>query len=348
MEHSYREPMRTVIIVSLVLLALFPAHAQRSPFTDAEVRPPDSTGHYRLVISGHFHGSSGNRSGYPAATLLANLDTIAALAPNVLLSTGDLFLDAEADLPRYRKALFQRLPVPLFNAPGNHDASKAYVQAFGQALQVITLGSDHIVLLDTERDAGSVKGDQLDSLKTVLERATGRVFIVSHRPIWAEQDTVYGPLFEGNTRSMLPTNYRAEVEPLLLKAATHAEIYWISGSMAGRAPSSFFFQPHRPGLTFIQSAIRDLPRDAVLVADVGPGGVRWSAVSLTGRPVEDPRLHDAAWWRQRMGRPEPFNWRLLPYLVKTTVTTVEFLSGLAAGILVTVLLVLLVRRLRRA
>ena len=121
--------MRTVIIVSLVLLALFPAHAQRSPFTDAEVRPPDSTGHYRLVISGHFHGSSGNRSGYPAATLLANLDTIAALAPNVLLSTGDLFLDAEADLPRYRKALFQRLPVPLFNAPGNHDAGKAYVLA---------------------------------------------------------------------------------------------------------------------------------------------------------------------------------------------------------------------------
>ncbi len=49
-----------------------------------------------------------------------------------------------------------------------------------------------------------------------------------------------------------------------------------------------------------------------------------------------------------MGRPEPFNWRLLPYLFKSTVTTVEFLSGLAAGILMTVLLVLLVRRLRRA
>jgi hypothetical protein len=340
--------MRAVIVASMVLLSLFTAQAQRSPFTGAVVRPPDSTGHYRLVISGHFHGSSGGRSGYPAATLLANLDTLVALAPNVLLSTGDLFLDAEADLPRYRKALFQRLPVPLFNAPGNHDAGKAYVQAFGQALQVITLGSDHIVLLDTERDDGSVKGDQLDTLKAVLARATSRVFIVSHRPIWSEQDTVYGPLFEGNTRSLLPTNYCAEVEPLLLNAAAHAEVYWISGSMAGRAPSSFFFQPHRPGLTFIQSAIRDLPRDAVLVADVGPGGVRWSGVSLTGRPVEDPRTCDAAWWRKRMGRPEPFNWRVLPYIVKTTVTTVEFLSGLAAGILMTLLLVLLVRRLRRA
>lgn len=348
MEHTYSEAMRSVAAVLWVLLGLFTAHAQRSPFTGAEVRPPDSTGHYRLVISGHFHGSSGNRSGYPAATLLANLDTLAALAPNVLLSTGDLFLDAEADLPRYQKALFQRLPVPLFNAPGNHDAGKAYVQAFGQALQVITLGRDLIVLLDTERDDGSVKGEQMDTLKAVLKRATGRVFVVSHRPIWAEEDTVYGPLFEGNTRSMLSTNYRAEVEPLLLNAASHAQVYWISGSMAGRAPSSFFFQPHKPGLTFIQTAIRDLLRDALLVADVGPGGVRWSAVSLTGRPVEDPRTHDAAWWRQRMGRPEPFNWRLLPYLIKTTITTVEFLSGLAAGILVTVLLVLLVRRLRRA
>jgi 3',5'-cyclic AMP phosphodiesterase CpdA len=96
--------------------------AQRSPFTNVDVRPPDSTGHYRLVISGHFHGSSASRSGFPAATLLAGLDTIHALKPNVLLSTGDLFLDAEADIERYRSALLRKLDVALFNAPGNHDA----------------------------------------------------------------------------------------------------------------------------------------------------------------------------------------------------------------------------------
>ncbi len=322
--------------------------AQHSPFTSVAVRPPDSTGHYRLVISGHFHGSSVSRSGYPAATLLAGLDTINALRPNVLLSTGDLFLDAEADIPRYRHALFSKLNVPLFNAPGNHDAGRAYNEAFGSALHVIRMDADRILILDTERDNGSIKGDQLDTLRALVQGLKGRLFIVSHRPIWAEDDSIYSGLFAGNTRSLVPGNYRSEIWPLLQGIRAPGQVYWVSGSMAGRAPTSIFFQQHTPQVTFIQSAIRDELRDALLVADVGATVVEWSTISLTHGAVERPEVYDAAWWRERIARPEPFNWRLLPYIVWVTITRAEFLYGLLSGMLLFALIGVLIRRSRRS
>ncbi|MBL7983269.1 MAG: hypothetical protein JNL52_15815 [Flavobacteriales bacterium] len=321
---------------------------QTSPFTSVAVRPPDSSGHYRLVISGHFHGSSSNRSGYPAATLLAGLDTINALRPNVLLSTGDLFLDAEADIPRYRSVLFNRLNVPLFNAPGNHDAGPAYSEAFGPALQVVRMGADRILILDTERDNGSIKGDQLDTLRALVQGLNGRLFIVSHRPVWAEDDSNYSELFAGNTRSLVPGNYRTEVWPLLKDIEAPGQLFWISGSMAGRAPTSIFFQQHTPQVTFIQSAIRDELRDALLVADIGPDGVEWSVVSLTHSAVERPEVYNAAWWNDRIARPEPFNWRLLPYIVGVTITRIEFFYGLLVGALLVGLVGGLIRRARRS
>ncbi|HRH37377.1 MAG TPA: hypothetical protein PK760_03470, partial [Flavobacteriales bacterium] len=74
--------------LAAILLYPFSVSAQRSPFNGLEVLPADSTGHYRIIIGGHFHGESTNRSGYPAATLLANIDTINSLGANLFLSTG--------------------------------------------------------------------------------------------------------------------------------------------------------------------------------------------------------------------------------------------------------------------
>ncbi|MBL0043492.1 MAG: metallophosphoesterase [Flavobacteriales bacterium] len=113
------------------------ALAQRSPFNGLEVLPADSTGHYRILIGGHFHGESTNRSGYPAATLLANLDTINKLGANLFLSTGDLFMDPVKDMPRYQRALFSKLKMPLFNAPGNHDLEVSNSGAYSDRLYAL-------------------------------------------------------------------------------------------------------------------------------------------------------------------------------------------------------------------
>lgn len=311
------------------------ALAQRSPFTGMPVPPVADDGSYRLLFSGHFHGASNNRSGFPAATLLANIDTLNALAPHALLSTGDLFLNVAADSGRYRRALFNRLRMPLFNAVGNHDVEDGhYMARYGPLYGAVELGADRVIWLDTETDNGSIKGDQLRFLREAANRFAGKhFFIVSHRPVWAEDEPAYSELFAGNTRSMLATNFRGEVLPLLQELAQRAEVIWVSGSMAGMAPESIFFQRHAPGILYVQSAIRDLPRDAVLVVDARPDTLMWSTVSLTGREVPAVETLDADFWRSRMRKKEPFNVRLLPYLMRKAVERAEFWFGVATTLI---------------
>lgn len=316
--------------------------AQRSPFNGLDVLPADSAGHYRILIGGHFHGESTNRSGYPAATLLANLDTINKLGANLFLSTGDLFMDPVKDSARYQQALFSKLKVPLFNAPGNHDLPGALAKVrLPQWRQEV----DRFIILNTETNSGSIDTDDGTVLKFISEEghAVQRVFIISHRPIWSEDDPKYSDLFKDNTRSLTGTNFQRDIYPLLERIAEHAHVYWISGSLGGGAPSSIFMQQHAPNITYIQCAIRDEPRDALLIADVFPDTVKWSALSLTGQQLMSPEKYDAAWWRERAGKKEDFNWRLLPYLVKTTVLRKEFWWGALGG----ALLLALVRRLWR-
>lgn len=339
--------MRMKLVTSAVAMATLSLCAQQSPYTGHPVPGPDSTGRYRLLISGHLHGASSSASGFPAATVLANLDAINATRANVFLSTGDLFLLPDRDSARYATSFFSRLALPLFNAPGNHDLEG---RAFRAPMpQRIDLGNDRILLFDTERDNSDIKGDQLDLLRTVVdEAAAGRVkrlFIVSHRPVWAEDEVRYAALFSGNTRSLTGCNYTGTVLPLLRQAAAQAEVFWISGSMAGRAPASVFFQPHEKNITYIQCAVRDQLRDALLLADVGPDSVQWSLRSLTGEPVEPVSTYDAAWWEARQGKREAFNWRRIPYLVRKNVTSSVFWYG-AATMLVLLGLVWWLRRKR--
>lgn len=313
--------------------------AQRSPFNGLEVLPADSTGHYRILIGGHFHGESTNRSGYPASTLLANLDNLNRLGAHLFLSTGDLFMDPVNDGPRYQRSFFGKLNMPLFNAPGNHDTAKGSTSSE----PVDRVGCDLAVLtFNTEVAEGTFSATDLERLRAVTPCARS-LFIVSHRPIWAEDDPQYSGLFKNNTRSVTGTNFRKDVYPILERIAEHTHVYWISGSMGGSAPSSIFFQEHAKNITYIQCAIRDEPRDALLIADVYPDSVRWSALSLTGQKLMTPEEYDAAWWADRLGKSGDINWRLLPYLVKSTVLHKAFWWG----ILVALLLVFVVRRVLR-
>ncbi|MCC7503211.1 MAG: metallophosphoesterase, partial [Flavobacteriales bacterium] len=274
------------------------------------------------------------------ATLLANIDTINSLGANLFLSTGDLFMDPVNDLSRYQKAFFSKLKMPFFNAPGNHDLTGS-----GPSKVMLPHGKREgwmFLTLNSEASDGSIGLEQIAFMEAESQ-GVDNLFIISHRPIWAEEDPQYSPLFQGNTRSVLGTNFKKDVYPLLEQIAKHAHVYWISGSMGGTAQSSIFFQQHAPNITFIQSAIRNEPRDALLIADVYPDTVKWSALSLTGQKLLAPEAYDAAWWKARLGHTEGFNWKLLPYLVKTTVLHRAFWWG--AGLML--LLVLLVRRILR-
>jgi hypothetical protein len=133
------------------------------------------------------------------------------------------------------------------------------------------------------------------------------------------------------------------IYPILQETALRAKVHWVSGSMAGKAPASIFFQQHAPNIDYIQCAIRDLPRDAVLLADVSGDSIRWEAVSLTGMEMLNVLSYDATWWERSLVKKQPFNPRLIPLYIRQGLSSALFWYG--AGFML--LLLVLVRRTTR-
>lgn len=319
-----------------------------SPFNKLPI--DDTSKNYSFIVSGHFHGASTNISTYPASTLLGNIDTLNSLAPSFLMSLGDLFLDVnQTYIDHYQKSLFNKLKMPLLNAVGNHDLSNGnmYEKEYGKTFLVFRKNTELFIILNTELNDGSIKGEQLTILKNSINKAKEQnvknIFIFSHRPVWAETNPEYINLFEGNTHSQfgLP-NFEKEIRPLI--EASAIPIYWMSGSMAN-APASFFYdQDEKPTLTFIQTAIRDLPRDAVLQVNVSESKISFKGISLTGQVLEPIENYNIEYWNKSTPAEEPFNYRLLPYLTLQMITHQFFWIGFISCGVILLLFRLVIKR----
>jgi len=324
----------------------------RSNLNGIKLNLKDSTGKYSFIVSGHFHGSSNNQSGFPAASLLANIDNLNKMKLAFIASTGDLFMDPEKDYENYKLSFFQKLNAPLFNAVGNHDISGAfgnyYVKSNEPNMLWFRINTELYLFLDTEFKNGSLDDKQLNSLKSYLESkeyGEKNIFIFSHRPIWAEEDEEMKDFFLDNTRSEWGNNFKTEVEPLLIEAAKTKNIYWCSGSL-GNAPASFFYHKDEYGIAYIQSAIRDLPRDAMLKVNVDNGKVTFETFSLNSNKVEPLEHYNIEYWKKHYKDKQPFNYRLIPLYVKQTLFHRYFWYGIFTASFF-VLLIWFIRRRRK-
>jgi calcineurin-like phosphoesterase family protein len=291
-----------------------------SPFNKRELT--DTSADYSFIVSGHFHGASDNISTFPAATVLAGIDTLNALKPVMLISLGDMFIDVnETYIEHYRKSLFSKLQMPIFNAVGNHDLSNGnmYEKIYGKTFFSFFYRSEAFIVLNTELNDGNIEGDQLAFFKDALAQAeknnTRNIFIFSHRPVWSENDPAYEKLFEGNTRTYPGhNNYEEVIQPLLQKLTANRAVYWMSGSMAGGPVSFFYHKEPETGVTMIQTAIRDLPRDGVLQVNVTKGVVSLKGISLTGQTLEPVENYNIEYWLKNVPEEDAFSYRMLPYL----------------------------------
>jgi hypothetical protein len=319
-----------------------------SPFNKRIVQ--DTAPDYSFIVSGHFHGSSASQSTFPASTLLANIDTLNALQPLFLMSLGDLFQDVnDTYIDHYQRSLFNKLKMPLFNSVGNHDLANGnrYEKEYGKSFFSFRCHAELFIVLNTELNDGSIKGEQLDMLKTALLNASKQsvqhIFIFSHRPVWAEEHPQYSKLFPENTHSRFGgPNFKKEIQPILVQAGI--PVYWISGSM-GNGPASFFYDREASsGITYMQTAIRDLPRDAVLLVTVSAGKISFQGISLTGEQLQPVKNYDVAYWSQHITPEITFNYRLLPYLMLQMITHHFFWIGLVCGALLILVLIGLIKK----
>jgi hypothetical protein len=324
-----------------------------SPFNKRGVS--DTLSNYSFIVSGHFHGASSNISTFPASSLQANIDTLNSLKPSFLMSLGDMFLDVNAAyLDHYQKSLFSKLKMPLFNAVGNHDLANGnmYEKVYGITYFSFKVRSEFYIVLNTEIDDGSITDEQLKFFKNEMTAAslaeTKNIFIFSHRPVWAENNKRYKQLFPGNTRTAIGSNnFENAIKPVLSELAKTKNVFWMSGSMGG-GPASFFYDKEPlSNITFIQTAIRDLPRDAVLLVNISNGKVSLSGISLTGETLEPIENYNIDYWSTASAPEEKFNYRLLPYLTKQMLMHYYFWIGFFSALSIILLSLFIKRRWRK-
>lgn len=352
METKKKSKLHFLLLIQLIVCTGL--HAQiTSPFNGLAIQ--DTSGNYTFLVSGHFHGASTNASTFPASSLLANIDTLNSLKASFLMSLGDMFIDVnDTYLKNYERSLFHKLKMPLLNAVGNHDVANGnmYEKVFGKSFLAFTKGTERFIILNTEVNDGSIKNEQLDLLKEQLDEASlngvKNVFIFSHRPVWAEAIKKYEGLFSGNTRSAIGSNNFADVvKPLLTAISQTKNVYWLSGSMAGGPASFFYDKEEETNVVFMQTAIRDLQRDAVLQVEIKNGAVSFSGLSFAGDPLKKIEEYNIAFWKDTVVPEEKFNFRLLPYLALQLVTHCDFWIGVMVSMLLT-LLVVFFKRKRKA
>jgi len=312
-----------------------------SPFNQKAIHI-DSTGDYSFIVSGHFHGSSTNLTGLPINTILAHLDWINESDNCMLISLGDLFLDVSNDIPQYEESFFSKLKKPMFNAVGNHDLTGTiYQDNFGETFFYWQINSDIHVVLDTELENGSLDGAQKKILEKVNELtkngSISNVFIYSHRTIWAKTYSELDLLFHDNTQSVLGNNFESDVLPLLNEMNTNSNVYWFSGSI-GDAPASFFQFKDQNNIQYIATAIRGLPRDAVLIVNVTQKGeVSFKTKSFTNQKLLDFEDYNVEFWNKNVGKKRPFNYRLIPLYIKQNILNPTFWYGFTIMLLISLL-----------
>ncbi len=341
----------------LFLLILLPVH-----FATAQIASPfnklpivDTSETFSFVVSGHFHGESSNQSTFPASTILAGIDTLNSLNPAFLMSLGDLFVDVnETYINNYNRSLFGKLKMPILNAVGNHDLSNGnyYEKIYGKTFFKFVSHKCLFVVLNTELNDGSIKEEQLDFFKEALlqgqKDSIKKIFIFSHRPIWSENDVVYEKLFKGNSRTAFGVNnYEDEVKPLLVEFSKTKPVFWMSGSMANGPASFFYHRDPATEITFIQTAIRDLPRDAVLLVSFKRDEVVFNGISLTGQMLNPVTSYNLDYWNENVDTAEPFSYRLLPYLTIKMLGHYYFWIGFTASLLLLLILRFLYSRWKR-
>lgn len=335
----------------LFCLATFNLPAQKKSAFNQKPVLVDSSGNYSFIVSGHFYGDGTNTSGYPANTLLANLDWINESGACMLICLGDLFMDITNDIPKYQTSLFDKLEIPLFNAVGNHDLTGTiYQQNFGETFYKFQIGKDIHIVLDTEMDNGDIENEQLEMLNEVLttcqSEKINNVFVYAHRTIWKDSYSETHELFKDNTQSLTAVNYKSEVLPVVSEIAQKTNVFWFAGSL-GPAPASFFyFKDDKNKITYIATAIRALLRDAVLIVNVNNGFVSFTTHSFTNQKLEPLEYYDAEFWNATSAV-EPFNYRLIPLYIKNIVLHRVFWYGIAFAFLISGVTCYLRQRRRR-
>ena len=285
----------------LLLIALLPAPAAARPINGRELMQPAPGAGYTFWIVGHSYG----RSVYPASSLASSV--------GMLNESGALGMVLLGDALRYPtdfhieilRSLVDRIEIPVFLAPGNHELRDAdrFAAHFGPTYYDFRIARDLYLVFEASLYGGALPAAQLDYFRDTLARAADdpsvrNIVILCHQLLWAVDD----PRLEA-VRDQLnfPPDYRsgfftAEIEPAVLAAAERKPVWFISGDRSGFPP--LYFEVPGTSLTYVATGLKDDENDGILELRSAPDGdLHLRLVSLSRRDLGPLERYGPAYWK---------------------------------------------------
>jgi hypothetical protein len=271
--------------------------ANQSCFNQRVIDPADDWSNYSFVVLGHLR--SGPTGPVPNRNLQENVQRLFVDDPAFVFALGDLYYSiTEARLAEIKLWVSQNIPVPFFNAVGNHDTltepeslpdgsvtlagqdTKRYAREFGDPNYDFTLGSEMFIFL--ENGSTPVLGeDQSRHLKNLLPRAAKdssikNIFLMTHQVFWSYYNPAMEPVFRYRHPVTLPENYRFfldELKPLLESMPEEKQIFLLAGDIGGGGKylQTFFLRDGR--ITYIATGMGNKKRDSFITVSVKNGEV---------------------------------------------------------------------------
>ena len=330
--------------------------SSKSPLNGLTLDLDEEMGEYSFLLAGHLYGAPENRrSVFPSSSFLANMDKINSIGARFFVSLGDNYRRANSvHIANYITSVASKLEMPLFNSVGNHDLTSRdlYEANFGKTYYHFAYNSELFVFLDSELDAGSITGDQLDFLLHIAQSAIENpdirnVFIFSHKLIWSVNNPDYRIVFDHlNARSGYTDtdNFENDIKPILTDLSEHKAVYWVSGDIGCSWSLSLFFEKDRnSNVTYIATGIGDTERDAILQVNVSKSGdeVAFTPISLTGQELQPMEYYGVDYWESHFGAEAEDGKRLRMFKHK------YFWAGVFASWLFLGFVILILRRFRQ-
>ncbi|MFT4520741.1 MAG: hypothetical protein ACI9JM_003147 [Halioglobus sp.] len=299
-----------VATVAMLLWGLFkePAGCQQiatqSCFNQLAIDPSGDWSNYSFVALSHIRAAPGAPA--PNPSLRGNVQRLFVDEPAFVLSLGDLYYNiTDARVEEIKSWTTQNVPVPFFNAIGNHDSQtggdplpdgsitqvghdvERYAREFGDPNYNFSLGSELFIFLE-QGQTWVLPAQKYNHLKKLLERAAAddtikNIFLMTHLVIWSYYNPAVEPVFRYRHPVMPPEDYRFfldELKPLLESLAEDKQIYLLAGDIGGGGKYLQTFYLKDEHLTYIATGMGADKRNSFITFSVKDGEVSFKNTNV--------------------------------------------------------------------
>lgn len=264
-----------------------------------------------IIVFGHLYGSPSEDNGIPAVTITSRLTDLLNLSPDLFVSLGDMvYHNTNAEFEQLRSTIFNLLPVPLINTPGNHDVTKERI-LYNQYIRNGTYhsevaGAASLIFLDTEIAECSLDEPQREFLSAELKKAqsdpdTQYILIFMHKTLVFQDPEMKAYKNKMASPNVWDCQKKDGRNPLMDEyfrpAAKIKPVVIFAGDVGAWGNLSPYYQrdPWLP-LTLVMTGLGETVRDNVIRVRVSRDSIEIIPIFLEDMRVEDIRNYDRSFW----------------------------------------------------